>query len=487
MTYQTNNIVEASDFNIFATGTSTGAPNNTIPNINSILGVGYRDMGYGQTTLTTVAVNDTISANNWATLVSSMSRASLHQGSITGAVTTPSSSSLITYQNNLVSNINTVYNNRLNTKTQGTPTVTTVTSSTPWAEKLTLTMQVNFDSGDAARYFFNAGGQLKLNATHSTTGPTSNGLDRLMSTLMTDIGNIYLSAPTTGAITVGSTQYNGVTQTNASSNLDTNPKLRPIFNSTSGYYSWTTSSQVLLKQFAVPETALSSYSGSYATVSVFTNGTQGANGDVGSQITITLQLVVVPSGKNVPGTTTATLTVIPPSEVYISKTWGTVNVRGSAATAGIEVIAPTPPNIICISVIDECSLSTSIIQNSWNAFRKNYPSRLFYLLQPGGPSRGSLKVPPNYTSDTKAFGPITVNRDEGKDSLKSNWFALCNLAAAPAGSKVGLLIDNSGSMRTSTVQASYNYFISQCTAANIPVSVITGSTENWVAPLDKAL
>jgi hypothetical protein len=112
-------------------------------------------------------------------------------------------------------------------------------------------------------------------------------------------------------------------------------------------------------------------------------------------------------------------------------------------------------------------------------------------LQPGGPSQGNLQVPGNYYDFIGARGPIPVNRDEG-GGQPSDWFEICGLSAAPAGSKAILAVDNSGSMTTATVQSSYNLFIAKCAAAGIAVTQVAmgpggrrffgGSNENWVSP-----
>jgi len=140
------------------------------------------------------------------------------------------------------------------------------------------------------------------------------------------------------------------------------------------------------------------------------------------------------------------------------------------------------PGRICISVIDECSAKASSNQNSWNSFISLYPGTPMYLLQPGGPGRGDLKVPTNFNSSGQGFGPIAVNRDNGRAANRSDWFALCGLSAYPPGSWVQVSIDNSGSMTFGTVSASYNYLVEQCQAAGFTVSTVRMSGEKWVAP-----
>jgi len=139
------------------------------------------------------------------------------------------------------------------------------------------------------------------------------------------------------------------------------------------------------------------------------------------------------------------------------------------------------PGRICMSVIDECSVSSSTITSNWNTFL-NLQSGLLYLLQPGGPSQGNLKVPSNFNTSGQGIGPIEVARDNGNSNDASDWFSIANLSSALPGTTVELSIDTSGSMNRSTVSASYDYFIAQCSAAGINVVYRNMPGENWVAP-----
>lgn len=85
------------------------------------------------------------------------------------------------------------------------------------------------------------------------------------------------------------------------------------------------------------------------------------------------------------------------------------------------------------------------------------------------------------------FGPIRVNRDNGNESSASDWYTICKLDEVPDNSKIALFIDNSGSMRTSTVQASYNLLMSKLQARNISVLVITNENEDWISSFDTFL
>ena len=78
----------------------------------------------------------------------------------------------------------------------------------------------------------------------------------------------------------------------------------------------------------------------------------------------------------------------------------------------------------------------------------------------------------------------TVNRDNGDVGLISDWFSLCQLDLLSPNSVpfVGLFIDTSGSMRLSTVQASYNQFLVDLNAANLTFAQVFNPSEQWVDP-----
>ena len=87
----------------------------------------------------------------------------------------------------------------------------------------------------------------------------------------------------------------------------------------------------------------------------------------------------------------------------------------------------------------------------------------------------------------KTFGPVRVNRDGGNTASVSDWYTICNLDQIPNGSKVALFIDNSGSMTTSTVQASYDLLVSKLNARGITFITVENSSEDWISSFDTAL
>ena len=314
MAYSQYGKVEAVDFNSIVGTTTT----STTGELNAIWGVGNGDKGYGQSAIPQVAQNGVIEHSDWANVTNTTSSISRHQGTAITAVSTPDSGIKVTYNSNIVTNISTVTGSRKNAAAQGTSATTSISTSSTWSNQLTFTATVTFESGDKARYFFNAGGQISLGFRH----PAGNAIDSLMFYLATNSGTIVMSGHTAGSVTVAGQPYNGVTKVGGSGTPDT-------LAATSGYYGLGTSDTLIFKQLATGTPA--GYVNSYISVNAKTNGTQGSNGDNGSVITYTIVWDQVPNGLTCASGTTVDVTVRPPSILYLSNSWGTVTVAGSAS------------------------------------------------------------------------------------------------------------------------------------------------------------
>ena len=120
--------------------------------------------------------------------------------------------------------------------------------------------------------------------------------------------------------------------------------------------------------------------------------------------------------------------------------------------------------ITCVSVIDENEpFVRSDIDVQWANFRNNFPLRPFCLLQPNlpgkAPSSAKLARPTKFVSDERATYKA-VMRDNGKDEVAEDWYRTCDLATSKSNgvTRVVIFVDNSGTMTTETVLASYNLF-----------------------------
>lgn len=146
----------------------------------------------------------------------------------------------------------------------------------------------------------------------------------------------------------------------------------------------------------------------------------------------------------------------------------------------------TSSNITCIAVIDENDAQDSQagVNAKWADFSERFPKRRMFLLRPTHPYL-PLFTPqdpgPNF------IGPIPVARDEGNVALRSDWYDLCGLDALPMHSSIALFVDNSGSMTTGTVQASYNFFMQRLQERSISVVVVENGDEDYITPFNRYL
>jgi len=315
MAYAQFATIDASDFNTLVGGN----PTTTANTLNATWAVGGGSAGYGQTAVANVSVGGSILASTqWASLVSNTASAASHQGSSITSVSTPVAGGVITFTAAIPTNLTTIYTNRLNAATQGSTTANTATRATTWSNQLTFTHTATFANGNAARYFFNAGGQIKMTVSH----PTGTGINLLFNNLASNVGTVVLSAPTSGSVSIAGTSYNGITKIGGGGNA-------PTISQNTGYYALTTSNANVFTQTA--STGPSGYLSSFIRFIVQSNGTQGSNGDAGSVITIHTIWDEIPDGLVAASGSATTMTLTPPSTTNIANTWGTVTLTGTVS------------------------------------------------------------------------------------------------------------------------------------------------------------
>lgn len=315
MTYAQYGTVQASDFNTLVGGN----PTTTSGTLNAVWATGGTNAGYGQTAVANVAAGGSVAASSqWASLVSNTANAASHQGTSITSVSTPVAGGTITYLSAIPTNLTTIYTSRLNAATQGSTTSNTATYGSTWSTAITFTHTVTFSSGDAARYFFNAGGQLKITCSHANN---TAGINLLLNNLASNVGTVALSSPVTGAVTIAGTSYNGVTKVGGGGNA-------PTISTNSGYYALGVANTTLFTQTA--STGPAGYLATFIRMIAKTNGTQGSNGDVGNVITLYTIWDEVPDGLTAGTGSTTTVTIVPPESTYLpSASWGTPTVTGT--------------------------------------------------------------------------------------------------------------------------------------------------------------
>ena len=313
MSYAQFGTIQASDYNTLVGGNPTA----TVNTLNVTWATGSGAAGYGQPAEGNVTTGDTITASKWANLVNKTASAATHQGSSITSVTAPVAGGTITYLSAIPTNLTTIYTNKLNAATQSSTTSNAVVSASTWSSIATFVHTATFANGDAARYFFNSGGQLAITCSHANN---TAGINLLLNNLCSNVGTVVMSAPTSGTANIAGTSYNGVTRIGGGGNA-------PTIGTNSGYYAWTTSNANVYYQTA--STGPSGYLSTNINIFVKTNGTVGSNGDVGNLVTITTVWDEIPNGLTVGTGSTTTLTVRPPEVTNLANTWGTISLAGS--------------------------------------------------------------------------------------------------------------------------------------------------------------
>ena len=308
MTYAQYGNIAAADYNALVGGdpiTSSGT-------LNAVWATGGTNTGYGQTAEANVAVGDSVTATKWANLVTKTANSASHQGTAISSVTAPAAGGTVTYLSAIPTNLTTIYTSRLNATSQGTTTANTATRVTTWQAAITFTHTVTFANANAARYFFNAGGQLKVTCSHANTATSIN---TLYNGLASNIGTVVLSSPITGSITVNGVSFNGITKVGGGGNT---PTILP----NNGYYALIASNANVFTQLA--STGPSGYLSSFIRIIAASNGTPGA--------TVTIYTVwdEVPDGLVVGTGSATTVTIVAPETTYLpTASWGTPTVTGT--------------------------------------------------------------------------------------------------------------------------------------------------------------
>ena len=315
MTYVSTGVIQAADYNGFVNLTA-GA------NVNATWSTGTTSAGYGQTAISSVSASGVVTAVNWASLVNTIASMASHQGTAITARTAPVTGNTVSILSALNTDITNCYNNRGNAVANGTQfTGWTGTNSLTGgrgagAWSISFVNTVTFASADAARYFFNAGGRIKIDVSKTATGNTGDPeWNDLANTLCGDIfitGGAYSQ-------TIAGTVYTGTTKSGGSGTPNT-------LTTTTGWFDLTGTPTIVYKQFAdtAPYTANFIQHSLSATATVLTITTlwSASDGDPISGGSASVGAT--------PGTAPTTIvTYFPPSTTYLSASWGTPSVAAT--------------------------------------------------------------------------------------------------------------------------------------------------------------
>ena len=306
MSYSSGGLIQALDYNTFVQGGAS--VNHSIANINSVWGVGSGDKGYGQSSnLSTVAGgNDVVTATQWSTLISRLNSILSHQSGSGSKISAPTAGATVQYLSAMSGKITDAYNNRLNAASNGTDVANQGSSTYNYTSSSTasFTRTVTFGSADQARYFFNAGGKIIINFTATNNAGNTKGND-WVSLIQTKMASVTVGAATNSRGGTG-----GGSQLAATGY---------------GYWNAGTTNRDIVGVTSSSGTA--DYGSNSFTVGIRTNGVQGSNGDVGTQLIFTMSMndTAADSSFNdeVNVIITSKFTIRPPETANLTSTWGT--------------------------------------------------------------------------------------------------------------------------------------------------------------------
>jgi len=327
MTYTVGGLIQASDYNTFQT------------NLNAIWSTGTGDSGWGQTSIAAVSTGGVVTATNWATLVNNLSVTGAQSTTTITARTAPVTGNIVAILANVSTDITNCTTNRGNATSSGTQfgtfsgttSKTTATGSGQAAWTITFTHTVTFPSADQARYFWNAGGLVRLQYGKSSTG-TDNDPD--WNTLAGWCGSIYISGRVASAAqTIAGVSYTGTTRIGGTGGTQT------TLATTTGWYQLTTSPATIFQL----NNSTAPYSGEFIrTTATATSSTvltlvttwvsDGSSG-AGTSADISGGTATASPSTTISGTAPTTLvTYLPPSTAQgLSASWGTPSIAASVA------------------------------------------------------------------------------------------------------------------------------------------------------------
>jgi hypothetical protein len=143
--------------------------------IQNVMAVGTGNLGYGQTTFSSlVVVGNSVTKAQWDALRYDIYNAVLHQTGSAPAITTVAAGDVIRYgasqpnfQYNTIADQATTNRFDLGTGQFVTEAINSTSFSSSWYQSVSSTTSVTFATAEQARFFFNAGGKIRFASTRS--------------------------------------------------------------------------------------------------------------------------------------------------------------------------------------------------------------------------------------------------------------------------------------------------------------------------------
>jgi hypothetical protein len=209
----------------------------------------------------------------------------------------------------------------------GTTSKTSATGSGQAAWTITFTHTVTFPSAAQTRYFFNAGGIIRINYGKSSTGTDS---DPDWNTLAGYVGSINLTG---GAQTIAAQAYTGTTRLGGSGGTQT------TLATSTGWYNLTGSPTTIfqLNNPTAPYTTefirTTATATSSTVLTLVTTWVSDGSSGAGTSSNISGGTAVTSPATSIGAATAPTtlVTYIPPSTSFLTNSWGTPSIAASVA------------------------------------------------------------------------------------------------------------------------------------------------------------
>jgi hypothetical protein len=323
MAYITGGTIQMIDYNYLTWGgNTTNTYSGTINNLAMVWGTGKGYKGYGQTVspISATTQGTTVTATQWAGLVYLVNKTLGHQSGagaqlatgsnigITAGATIAAFANVLTAVTTINTNANTAATTGITTTGSVLTTALTQAGTNDIAAQTqSWTRTITFASGDAARYFFNAGGRINWVITATNNNATLRSADLVTNWATNQAGGFIA-----GATSDGKTGTGGTVNTDAT---------------TLGYWALTTSDQTMSQ--ITSSNYRYEYNTDFTRIQVKSNGVQGANNDVGTVITFTFDYSmagqIVAQAANFDDAIDVTFGVrfdiVEPEVTYLAKTW----------------------------------------------------------------------------------------------------------------------------------------------------------------------
>ncbi len=206
MAYAAGDSILDDHYNGFLSGSTAGAYG-----INHIQGTGAGEYGLGLTALTGTSAGTTVAASQWNTLFTNMDNIANHTNDTLTSTAARSAGDSIA----MISALQTDLNTLAASVAAGCPNATAVAeggelqssaASSRWNDSHIVEHSITFSSNAHLRYFFNAGGSMRMKLTRTGTGGSSaTDKDDSVDEMITALGNFDLKQTTSSRTGSGET------------------------------------------------------------------------------------------------------------------------------------------------------------------------------------------------------------------------------------------------------------------------------------------